>query len=66
MGKVSAEAKLEVKEAVGLKGDWLDLVKEANEDVVLGDGEAQSVIVRDPLGVVAVISPWNVSTACML
>ncbi|KAL9181506.1 hypothetical protein ACHAXT_010311 [Thalassiosira profunda] len=59
MGKVSAEAKLEVKEAVGLKGDWLDLVKEANEDVVLGDGEAQSVIVRDPLGVVAVISPWN-------
>lgn len=59
MGKISAEAKSEVNEAVGLKGAWLDMVQEANEDVKLGNGEAESIIVRDPLGVVAVISPWN-------
>ena len=57
MGKVTAEAKEEVAEANGLKGEWLDRVAEANADVRLtGDG-SESVIVRDPLGVVAVISP---------
>lgn len=64
MGKISAEAKLEVSNAMGLKGAWLDMVKEANEDVHLGgdeEGKAESVVVRDPLGVVVVISPWNVS-----
>lgn len=59
MGKISAEAKAEVEAAIALKGAWLDMVKEANEDVKLGDGEAESVIVRDALGVVVVISPWN-------
>lgn len=60
MGKISSEAKLEVKNAIELKGLWLDMIQEANEDVKLGDGEAESVIVRDPLGVVVVIAPWNV------
>eukprot|EP00584_Thalassiosira_punctigera_P005834 CAMPEP_0172535412 /NCGR_PEP_ID=MMETSP1067-20121228/7433_1 /TAXON_ID=265564 ORGANISM="Thalassiosira punctigera, Strain Tpunct2005C2" /NCGR_SAMPLE_ID=MMETSP1067 /ASSEMBLY_ACC=CAM_ASM_000444 /LENGTH=473 /DNA_ID=CAMNT_0013320345 /DNA_START=27 /DNA_END=1448 /DNA_ORIENTATION=+ len=61
MGKVPAEAKEEVGDALGLKGEWLDMVAEANADVKLGDGgeAGESVIVRDPLGVVAVISPWN-------
>lgn len=62
MGKVTAEAKAEVSNALALKGEWLDSVKEANKDVHLGGGEegkAESVIIRDPLGVVAVISPWN-------
>jgi succinate-semialdehyde dehydrogenase/glutarate-semialdehyde dehydrogenase len=62
VGKISAEAKLEVSNAMGLKGAWLDMVKEANEDVHLGGGEegkAESIVVRDPLGVVVVISPWN-------
>jgi acyl-CoA reductase-like NAD-dependent aldehyde dehydrogenase len=66
MGKVSAEAKLEVSNAIGLKDGWLDMVREANEDVHLGGGEegkAESVVVRDPLGVVVVISPWNVSAS---
>ncbi|KAL7548644.1 hypothetical protein ACHAWF_011916 [Thalassiosira exigua] len=59
MGKICSEAKDEVEEAISLKGEWLDMVREANEDVKLGDGAAESVIVRDPLGVVTVISPWN-------
>ena len=61
MGKVRSEAKLEVSNAMGLDEAWLDMVQEANEDVVLGNGESESVVVRDPLGVVVVISPWNVS-----
>ncbi len=61
MGKISAEAAAEVKNAIELKGLWLDMIQEANEDVKLGDGNAESVIVRDPLGVVVVIAPWNVS-----
>jgi acyl-CoA reductase-like NAD-dependent aldehyde dehydrogenase len=60
MGKISAEATVEVKNAIELKGLWLDMIQEANEDVKLGDGNAESVIVRDPLGVVVVIAPWNV------
>ena len=66
MGKITAEAKAEVSNALALKGEWLDSVKEANKDVHLGGGEegkAESVIIRDPLGVVAVISPWNVSSS---
>lgn len=70
MGKVLSESQLEVQQAIELKGKWLDMVLEANEDVVLVDEEdinnddntsAESVVVRDPLGVVAVLSPWNVS-----
>ncbi len=60
MGKISAEATAEVENAIELKGLWLDMIQEANEDVKLGDGNAESVIVRDPLGVVVVIAPWNV------
>lgn len=60
MGKISAEATVEVDNAIELKGMWLDMILEANEDVKLGDGEAESVIVRDPLGVVVVLAPWNV------
>lgn len=59
MGKISAEATAEVENAIELKGLWLDMIQEANEDVKLGDGNAESVIVRDPLGVVVVIAPWN-------
>lgn len=60
MGKVSAEAAEEVADANGLKGEWLDMVAAANADIdVVGGDGATSRIVRDPLGVVAVISPWN-------
>ena len=62
MGKISDEATVEVDNALALKGLWLDLIQEANEDVKLTGGEAESIIVRDALGVVVVIAPWNVST----
>ena len=70
MGKIFSESQLEVQQAIELKGKWLDMVQEANEDMVLVDEEdinnddntiAESVVLRDPLGVVAVLSPWNVS-----
>lgn len=62
MGKVTSEAKSEVEAAVALKDEWLDLIQEANQDVFLGsgkEGEPESIIVRDPFGVVVVLSPWN-------
>ena len=59
MGKPLAEARDESNFSVD-KAEFLELVRKANEDEVLGeDGGAQSMVVRDPLGVVAVLSPWN-------
>ena len=75
MGKTLAESLLEVQAAIQMKGEWLDMVHEANEDVVFVKREdnnesevasAESLIVRDPLGVVAVLSPWNVSSPLFL
>eukprot|EP00957_Ditylum_brightwellii_P121673 9278796-Ditylum_brightwellii.AAC.1 len=54
MGKPISEAEDEVKEMIN-KDALLDLIQKANEDVVLGG----SVLVRDALGVVAIVSPWN-------
>lgn len=59
MGKIISES---TEEACGAtdKNDWLDLVKTANLPEVLGkEGAKQSILVRDPLGVVVVLSPWN-------
>lgn len=56
MGKPLAEAKEEAEGAVD-KAELLDLIADANRDELHGGG--QSVLVRDPLGVVAVLSPWN-------
>merc|ERR1719277_934684 len=59
MGKVLAEAREEVMGAAD-KDEMIDLVAAANVDEVVGEpGGAQSLIVRDPLGVVAVLAPWN-------
>lgn len=57
MGKIISEAKEEVQ---GLcdKDDYLDLVAAANADEVV-DEASGTVIIRDPHGVVAILSPWN-------
>lgn len=61
MGKPVGEAEEEVDFAID-KDAFLDLIAEANRDVVLGaegKGSSRSVVVRDPMGVVVVCSPWN-------
>jgi len=59
MGKVLSEAKEEVEGAID-KSEYLDLVMEANKPEVITHGEgSQAIIMREPLGVVAVVSPWN-------
>jgi len=57
MGKVISEAK---EEAAGCcdKDDYLDLIADANADEVV-DEASGTMIIRDPHGVVAVLSPWN-------
>ena len=57
MGKVLREAKDEVAGAVD-KDHFLKLVRAANEDELI-DEATGTTMVRDPHGVVAVISPWN-------
>jgi len=57
MGKVISEAR---EEAAGCcdKDGYLDLIAEANADEVVDEASGTTVI-RDPHGVVAVLSPWN-------
>eukprot|EP00978_Attheya_sp_CCMP212_P028124 scaffold96297_cov53-Attheya_sp.AAC.4 len=55
MGKPEAQAQDELDDVVN-KEEWLNLVQTANEDETLTES---SVVVRDPLGVVVVLSPWN-------
>jgi len=55
MGKPIAEAKEEMEFAVG-KGDYLDIMEASLKPIHHGEN---SVVVRQPLGVVTVLSPWN-------
>ena len=55
MGKTLPEAQEEVKAIAALAGDMLTLVQEANQPQTIGN----AIIVRDPLGIVAILSPWN-------
>jgi acyl-CoA reductase-like NAD-dependent aldehyde dehydrogenase len=57
MGKVISEAREEVEGAAN-KEEFLKLVRAANEDELI-DPASGTTVVRDPHGVVAVISPWN-------
>lgn len=54
MGKPITEAKEEVEFAVG-KDEFMDLLADSLQPQQYG----QSLIVRDPFGVVAIMSPWN-------
>lgn len=55
MGKTLLESRYEVNDIISLSGDMLTFVKEANEPQYIEN----ACIVRDPLGVVALLSPWN-------
>jgi acyl-CoA reductase-like NAD-dependent aldehyde dehydrogenase len=54
MGKPIGEAKEEMEFAVG-KDEFLDLLLESLQPQTYG----QCMVVRDPFGVVAIMSPWN-------
>jgi acyl-CoA reductase-like NAD-dependent aldehyde dehydrogenase len=59
MGKVISEARNEADGATS-KDLFLDSIAVANQPVVVGSaGEAQSLIVRDAMGIVVVLAPWN-------
>jgi len=54
MGKPLSEAKEEMEGAVG-KDEFMDILEKAQEPQQFGT----SVVVREALGVVVVLSPWN-------
>ena len=55
MGKPLREAKEEMGFALGKEGDFLDLLLESLQPETYGN----CMVVRDPFGVVAIMSPWN-------
>jgi acyl-CoA reductase-like NAD-dependent aldehyde dehydrogenase len=59
MGKTLPESRAEVDDIGALSETSLDLMKQANEPEVVDN----ACIVRDPLGVVAILSPWNFPAA---
>lgn len=58
MGKVIAEARAEA-DGCGGKAAFLDLVEQANQPERIEEAGTTAWIVRQPMGVVAVLSPWN-------
>jgi hypothetical protein len=59
MGKVQSEARDEAEGAVS-KDAWLARVADANRPSLVGAaGGAQAVLLRDAMGVVVVLAPWN-------
>ena len=69
MGKPFHESKDEVTSILQMKDDTLDMIHKANQPIQLSsskieisgfDAEVTSALqIRDPLGVIAVLSPWN-------
>jgi len=59
MGKVGSEAADEVNGATD-KAAWLELVADANRPITVGKPDGgQAMIMRDAMGVVVVLAPWN-------
>jgi acyl-CoA reductase-like NAD-dependent aldehyde dehydrogenase len=59
MGKPVAEAKEEVTMALSKRGDYLDLVQASLQPQRQPPPHSNTVVVRQALGVVVIISPWN-------
>jgi acyl-CoA reductase-like NAD-dependent aldehyde dehydrogenase len=56
MGKPMSEAQAEVDAAVSKKGEYLDLLESSLQPIRHGQN---SLVVRQPIGVVVLLSPWN-------
>ena len=59
MGKPLADARREAKAWVGYTAEVLEEVREALAPTVIEEGGETTRVERDPLGVVAAITPWN-------
>jgi acyl-CoA reductase-like NAD-dependent aldehyde dehydrogenase len=59
MGKPLKDAIGEAKGVAGGIGKAIDLARDAVAHEVLREGSTETTLRRDPLGVVAVVTPWN-------
>ena len=59
MGKIKPDALREIAQWTGGMEEFLDEIGRALAPQVLESGGSETVIERDPLGVVAAITPWN-------
>lgn len=58
MGKPIRESEEEVNN-IFQSDVFLSLLKQANEDIIYTHANTTSRIIRDPLGIVIILSPWN-------
>jgi len=59
MGKLKSDALREIQGWTGGMDEFLDEIGAAIEPETLPAGDSETALVRDPLGVVAAITPWN-------
>jgi len=59
MGKPLEEALGEAKGIAGAIEKQVDMARKAVEPLLLREGSTETTVRRDPLGVVAVVTPWN-------
>jgi len=59
MGKTLQESRDEVSDIIDMKSETLELIRKSNETVNFNSNATTAVRMRDPLGIVAVLSPWN-------
>jgi acyl-CoA reductase-like NAD-dependent aldehyde dehydrogenase len=63
MGKPLVQARREVTSRAAEFAAAIDTAREALREEDVSEGESTTIVVRDPLGVVAAITPWNFPVA---
>jgi acyl-CoA reductase-like NAD-dependent aldehyde dehydrogenase len=63
MGKPLTQARREVTSRAAEFAAAIDTAREALREEDVSEGESTTIVVRDPLGVVAAITPWNFPVA---